>query len=84
MYCSVTNILAAFTIMFVVQPTQAAWRAVFLIASGVYIVCAGFYVVFSSGARQAWDNPDNDESQTNGKSKCDVEKDGMMLQTTNH
>jgi uncharacterized membrane protein len=70
-------------IMFVVQPTQAAWRAVFLIASGVYIVCAGFYLVFSSGVRQAWDNPDNDV-QTNGKSKCDVEKDGMMLQTTNH
>ncbi|XP_021931680.1 putative inorganic phosphate cotransporter isoform X3 [Zootermopsis nevadensis] len=66
------------------RPTQAAWRAVFLIASGVYIVCAGFYLLCSSGVRQAWDNPDNDEVQTNGKSKCDVEKDGMMLQTTNY
>jgi uncharacterized membrane protein len=70
--------------VFIFQPTQAAWRAVFLIASGVYIVCAGFYVLFSTGVRQAWDNPDNDESQKNGKSKCDVDKDGMMLQTTNH
>jgi hypothetical protein len=47
-------------------------------------VCAGFYVLFSSGLRQAWDNPDNDEAQPNGKGKCDVEKDGMMLQAANH
>jgi hypothetical protein len=67
-----------------VQPTQAAWREVFLIASGVYIVCAGFYAIFGTGVRQAWDNPDNDELQTNGKSTCDVEKDGMMLETTTH
>jgi hypothetical protein len=34
--------------------------------------------------RQAWDNPDNDEAQPNSNSKCDVEKDGMMLQATDH
>ncbi|XP_069689174.1 putative inorganic phosphate cotransporter isoform X1 [Periplaneta americana] len=66
------------------RPTQAAWRAVFLIASGVYIGCGLIYVIFSTGRRQAWDNPDNDSQQSNGNAKCDIEKDGMVLQTTHH
>ncbi|XP_033220002.1 putative inorganic phosphate cotransporter isoform X2 [Belonocnema kinseyi] len=42
------------------QPTQAKWRIVFMISAAVYIVCATFYVIFGSGERQAWDNPEKD------------------------
>ena len=69
-------------LFFVVQPTQAAWRLVFLIASGVYIVCGGSYVLFSTGVRQAWDSPDDDVTESSDKSKRDMVKDGMMLQAT--
>jgi len=69
-------------LFFVVQPTQAAWRVVFLIASGVYFVCGGSYVLFSSGVRQAWDSPDDDIMENSDKSKSDVANDGMMLQVT--
>lgn len=34
-----------------------------MISAGVYIVCALFYAVFSSGQRQTWDNPDKDEEK---------------------
>jgi hypothetical protein len=67
---------------FVVQPTQAAWRVVFLIASGVYMVCGGSYVLFSTGTRQAWDSPDDGAIERNDKHESDVARDGMMLQTT--
>lgn len=32
-----------------------------MICAGIYILCATFYVIFGSGQRQAWDNPDKDE-----------------------
>jgi hypothetical protein len=32
--------------------------------------------------RQAWDNPDNGETESSKNSKCDVVKDDVMLQTT--
>ncbi|XP_018907130.1 putative inorganic phosphate cotransporter [Bemisia tabaci] len=52
------------------KPTQAAWRWVFLISSGVYIVCATVYLIFASSERQPWDNPYNDKPkhQKNGTS----------------
>lgn len=43
------------------QPTQAKWRLVFMISAGVYVVCATFYIIFGSGERQSWDNPERDE-----------------------
>lgn len=49
--------------LFPFQPTQAKWRIVFMISAGVYIVCALFYAIFSSGQRQPWDNPDKDEDK---------------------
>ncbi|XP_063239664.1 putative inorganic phosphate cotransporter [Bacillus rossius redtenbacheri] len=52
------------------RPTAAAWREVFLIASGVYIVCATTYVICGSGVRQHWDDPSTDDQP----SKKDVEK----------
>lgn len=47
--------------------TQAKWRMVFMISAGVYIVCATFYVIFGSGQRQSWDNPDKDEERNGNK-----------------
>lgn len=64
------------------RPTQAAWRVVFLIASGVYIVCGGSYLLLSTGVRQAWDNPDIGETESSKETKCDVANDGLMLQAT--
>lgn len=69
-------------LFFVVQPTQAAWRVVFLIASGVYMVCGGSYVIFSTGTRQAWDSPDDGVTESNDKRESNVARDGMMLQMT--
>lgn len=51
------------------KPTHAQWRIVFFIASGVYIFCATFFNIFSSGERQAWDNPLNDSE--NEKKRLD-------------
>lgn len=45
------------------QPTQAKWRLVFMISAAVYVVCGIFYIIFGSGQRQAWDNPDKDEER---------------------
>ena len=49
------------------QPTQAKWRLVFMISAGVYVACATFYVIFGSGQRQLWDNPDKDEERQHEK-----------------
>lgn len=54
------------------QPSQAKWRIVFMLAAGTYIVCATFYVIFASGERQPWDNPDKDKDNKATKKK-DVE-----------
>lgn len=43
-------------------PSIPNWRCVFWIASGVYIFCATFYNLFSSGERQKWDKKKTDES----------------------
>jgi hypothetical protein len=68
----------------ILQPTQAAWRVVFFIAAGVYVVCGGIYVFLSSGERQKWDNPENDKVQVNGKEKCDIERNSFILQNSNN
>lgn len=49
------------------QPTQAKWRLVFMISAAVYIVCGIFYIIFGSGQRQPWDNPDKDEDRHHEK-----------------
>ncbi|XP_065214587.1 putative inorganic phosphate cotransporter isoform X2 [Planococcus citri] len=38
------------------RPTQAAWRMVFFIAAGVYVIGATIYLIFASGVRQPWDD----------------------------
>ncbi|KAK9731726.1 Major Facilitator Superfamily [Popillia japonica] len=42
------------------EPTQAKWRIVFVTAAAVYAACCTFFVIFASGNRQPWDNPDDD------------------------
>jgi MFS transporter, ACS family, solute carrier family 17 (sodium-dependent inorganic phosphate cotransporter), member 5 len=65
------------------KPTIAQWRIVFLIAAGVYIVCAAFYNMFASAERQKWDNPALDDqtfhtpnavSNENGLKKKNVQE----------
>ncbi|KAF6206564.1 hypothetical protein GE061_017798 [Apolygus lucorum] len=51
------------------RPTQAAWREVFLVAAGVYVVCNLIYLVFASSKRQPWDDPSKDAPQ---RRKTDV------------
>uniref|UniRef100_A0A146LC76 Putative inorganic phosphate cotransporter n=1 Tax=Lygus hesperus TaxID=30085 RepID=A0A146LC76_LYGHE len=51
------------------RPTQAAWREVFLVAAGVYVVCNLFYLFFASSKRQPWDDPSKDAPQ---RRKTDV------------
>lgn len=34
-----------------------------MICAGVYVMCATFYAIFSSGQRQKWDNPDKDDEK---------------------
>ncbi|KAG7198816.1 hypothetical protein KM043_001788 [Ampulex compressa] len=48
-------------------PTQAKWRIVFVLSAVIYVVSALFYIVFGSGQREAWDNPDKDEEGTEKK-----------------
>lgn len=42
------------------DPSHAKWAIVLCIAGGVYAVVSTFYLIFGSGERQPWDNPDND------------------------
>ena len=37
----------------------------FFIAAAIYIAAGTFYNLFGSGQRQAWDNPDNDDKDSN-------------------
>lgn len=59
---NLAGLLAPITAGYIIvgQPTQAKWRIVFMLSAGVYIVCATFYLIFASGKRQVWDNPDKD------------------------
>lgn len=46
----------------------------FLIAAGIYAVCASFYVIFGQGKRQDWDDPSHDV-----KNKNDLNETKKML-----
>ncbi|KAG6800033.1 inorganic phosphate cotransporter isoform X1 [Apis mellifera caucasica] len=62
---NLAGLLAPITAGYIIvgPPTHAKWRLVFMISAGVYIACATFYVIFGSGQRQPWDNPDKDEER---------------------
>ncbi|XP_076244130.1 putative inorganic phosphate cotransporter protein picot isoform X2 [Calliopsis andreniformis] len=62
---NLAGLLAPITAGYIIvgTPTQAKWRLVFMISAGVYILCATFYIIFGSGQRQSWDNPDKDEER---------------------
>nr|CAD7267894.1 unnamed protein product [Timema shepardi] len=78
---NLAGLLAPMTAGYVIneRPTQAAWRVVFMISSGVYIVCSTIYLIFGSGVRQPWDDPSQDEPQEDSK---DPEKGSVMLHET--
>lgn len=54
------------------RPTQEAWREVFFVASGVYIVCNIFYLVCASSERQPWDDPSNDKPKEQKENKTEI------------
>lgn len=60
---NLAGLLAPITAGYIIhkRPTQAAWREVFFISAGVYIICSTFYQIFGSGVRQPWDNPQKDK-----------------------
>lgn len=68
--------------LFAFQPTQAAWRVVFITSACVYMVCCSVYLVFGDGTRQPWDNPSNDqmnlEHKKNKKQKQQKKKKMAM------
>ncbi|XP_061938507.1 putative inorganic phosphate cotransporter isoform X4 [Apis cerana] len=66
---NLAGLLAPITAGYIIvgPPTQAKWRLVFMISAGVYVACATFYVIFGSGQRQLWDNPDKDEERQHEK-----------------
>ncbi|XP_063225600.1 putative inorganic phosphate cotransporter isoform X2 [Bacillus rossius redtenbacheri] len=94
---NLAGLLAPMTAGYVIheRPTQAAWRVVFMISAGVYILCATVYLAFGSGVRQPWDDPSQDEpvrderhveeSRQNGAALNgkDLEK-GIMYEETSH
>ncbi|KAK6625572.1 hypothetical protein RUM43_005871 [Polyplax serrata] len=69
------------------KPTQAQWRLVFFIAAGIYVACGLFYVFFSSGERQSWDDPSKDRSNDapeNNPGKNGKLSNGGMAEESRH
>ncbi|XP_034241424.1 putative inorganic phosphate cotransporter isoform X1 [Thrips palmi] len=90
---NLAGLLAPVTAGYIIhgRPTQAAWREVFFISAGVYIFCATFYLIFSSGERQSWDDPSTDsprpqDPEANGHSKKmnGVENNGAAIEESQH
>ncbi|KAH1003189.1 hypothetical protein HUJ05_011129 [Dendroctonus ponderosae] len=48
-------------------PSIAKWRKVFITAAAVYAACCTFFVLFSSGQRQPWDQPAEPEEPKDPK-----------------
>ncbi|XP_039292778.1 putative inorganic phosphate cotransporter isoform X3 [Nilaparvata lugens] len=81
---NLAGLLAPITAGYIIhgKPTQAAWRKVFFISAGVYILCSTIYQIFGSGVRQAWDNPDNDKRQSDSgqrQHRTDIEVSALDL-----
>ncbi|KAJ3654692.1 hypothetical protein Zmor_013865 [Zophobas morio] len=45
------------------------WRKVFWLASGIYLGCGLFYVIFAKGEVQKWNDKDSDEVESKNKEK---------------
>lgn len=46
------------------QVTPEKWMIVFFIPAIIYIACGTFYIIFGSGMRQEWDDPEKDDQYT--------------------
>lgn len=53
-----------------------------MIAAAIYIICATFYVIFGSGQRQNWDNPELDDEKSHRKKAVDNEN-GLKKRNVN-
>lgn len=83
---NLAGLLAPLTAGYVIKgkPTQAQWRIVFMVAAFVYIISCTFYIIFASGQRQPWDNPEDDEVPEEKRKKIDVESSNGSTQVTQH
>lgn len=63
-------------------PSIAKWRKVFITAACVYAACCTFYVIFSSGVRQPWDQPPKKEEDEEEKKKKEANKAEEPTQIT--
>ncbi|XP_015522232.1 putative inorganic phosphate cotransporter isoform X1 [Neodiprion pinetum] len=79
---NLAGLLAPMTAGYIIEskPTQAQWRIVFVISAVVYIACGTFYLLFASGVRQPWDNPEKDKPK---RVKKDIEG-AQALNETRH
>ncbi|XP_011501855.1 PREDICTED: putative inorganic phosphate cotransporter isoform X2 [Ceratosolen solmsi marchali] len=70
---NLAGLLAPITAGYIIvgTPTQAKWRIVFVLSTAIYVICATFYIIFGSGERQAWDNPEKDNEIKAKKKKLD-------------
>ncbi|XP_014208881.1 putative inorganic phosphate cotransporter isoform X2 [Copidosoma floridanum] len=68
---NLAGLLAPITAGYIIhdQPSQANWRIVFLLCAVVYVFCATFYIIFASGERQSWDDPQKDKAISDKKLK---------------
>ncbi|XP_008205224.1 putative inorganic phosphate cotransporter isoform X2 [Nasonia vitripennis] len=75
---NLAGLLAPITAGYIIvgTPTQAKWRIVFVLSAAIYVLCATFYIIFGSGQRQSWDNPDRDSEL---KEKSDNKKKQQKL-----
>ncbi|XP_044592760.1 putative inorganic phosphate cotransporter isoform X1 [Cotesia glomerata] len=65
-------------------PSQAKWRIVFIICGAIYIIGATFYIIFGSGQRQSWDNPDKDEEIEKKRRKPNDVEAAKVINETQH
>ncbi|KAL1513233.1 hypothetical protein ABEB36_002668 [Hypothenemus hampei] len=63
-------------------PSIAKWRTVFITAAGVYAACCTFYILFSSGVRQPWDQPLDQQSSNNAEVENGKNKKRNSIVTT--
>lgn len=57
----------------------------FVICAGIYILCATFYIIFGSGERQAWDNPEkDDEKSRRNDEKKQIKSSVKIVNETQH
>ncbi|XP_012224783.1 putative inorganic phosphate cotransporter isoform X2 [Linepithema humile] len=83
---NLAGLLAPITVGQIIDtsPTQAKWRIVFIICAGIYILCATVFVIFGSGQRQAWDNPEKDDEKSRDDEDKQIKISVKIVNETQH